>query len=99
MKRGNFRLLTTLALLGGAQMQVGCLAIEFTARADVPGTLVCNEAGGAVENDEAAICEARKLADAERADCEQHISCKHEWRDLLKAWEDQHAHISEASRK
>jgi hypothetical protein len=54
---------------------------------------------GVAENDEAAICEARKRADAERADCEQNISCKHEWRDLIEAWEDQRAHISEASRK
>jgi hypothetical protein len=98
MNRRNFRLLTTLALLGGAQMHIGCAGLEYAARAAVLGTLACNEAG-VDENDEAAICEARKRADAERADCAQNISCKHEWRDVIEAWEDQRAHISEASRK
>ena len=98
MNRGSSRLLTTLALLGSAQMHVGCPGLEYSARAAVLGTLACNEAG-VDENDEAAICEARKRADAERADCAQNISCKHEWRDVIEAWEDQRAHVSEASRK
>ena len=93
----TFRLLTTLVLVSSAQMPFGCLSLEYAARADVLGT-PCNEAG-AEENDRAAICEARKRADAERAECEQRISCKHEWRDLIEAWEDQRAHISKASGK
>jgi hypothetical protein len=88
----------TLAVLGGAQMCVGCPGLEYAARAAALGTLVCNEAG-VDENDEASICEARKRADAERADCAQNISCKHEWRDVIEAWEDQRAHVSQASRK
>jgi len=98
MNRRNSRLLMTLALLGGAQIHVGCPWLEYAARAAVLGTLVCNEAG-VDENDEAAICEARKRADAERADCAQNISCKHEWRDVIEAWEDQRAHVTQASRK
>jgi hypothetical protein len=75
MNRRNSRLLMTLALLGGAQMHIGCPGLEYAARAANLKTLVCNETG-VDENDEAAICEGRKRADAERADCAQNISCK-----------------------
>jgi hypothetical protein len=51
MNRKNFRLLTTLALLGSAQMN-RCPGLEYSARAGILGKLVCSEAG-VDETDEA----------------------------------------------
>ncbi len=99
MDRRNFRLLLKLALLGGAQILIGWPGFEYAARADVPVAPICKESQQGVDpNDMAAICEARKRADAERASCAQNLPCKHEWRDLIEAWEDQRAHVNKASR-
>ncbi len=100
MSRRNSSLLLRIALLSGAQMLTGWLGLENEARATVPAALICNEAPeGLDENDMAAICEARRRAEAERENCVQNISCKHEWRDVIEAWKDQRARISNASRK
>jgi hypothetical protein len=100
MNRRNSSLLLRIVLLSCAQIPIGWPALEYEARANVPVALVCNEAPqGLDENDMAAICEARMRAEAERENCAQNISCKHEWRDVIDAWEDQRARISNASRK
>jgi hypothetical protein len=54
---------------------------------------------GVDENDRAAICDARKRADAKRENCAQNIAREHEWRDVIEAWEAQRARISNALRK
>jgi hypothetical protein len=100
MSRRNFRLLITLALLGGAQSLIGWPRFEYTALADAPAAPICEEPQQGVDpNDLAAICEARQRADAERASCAQNLPCKHEWRDLIEAWEGQRASINKASRQ
>jgi hypothetical protein len=100
MYRRNSRLLVKLALLGCAQMQIGWPWLEYAARAAVPAALACDEAPqGVDENEMAAICEARKRADAEQEKCAQGISCEHEWRDVMEAWEAQRVRVSKVSRE
>jgi hypothetical protein len=92
--------LMKLALLGFAQAQISWLGFECTAQATILAVPVCDEAPqGVDESDMPAICEARKRADAERANCAQNISCEHEWSDVMEAWEAQRVHVSKASRK